>query len=252
MFKNAITRKPGKNFALGLTTSDLGAPDYDLIMEQHRAYVTALRSLGLEVDILQSLPDFPDAYFVEDVAVVTPEIAVITNPGALERAGEAQHIEAVLSRYRPLTRIQTPGTLDGGDVMQVGKQFFIGVSDRTNAEGAKQLGQILGQYGYQWTLVPVSGGLHLKSDISYIGRNSLLISKTLAKSYVFANYDRIIVNEDETYAANSLLVNEQIIMPKGFPRTKRKLEEAGFDIIELETSEMQKMDGGLSCMSLRF
>ena len=252
MFKYAITRKPGNNFAAGLTTADLGAADYNLILKQHHAYVCTLQSLGLEVKILQSLPEYPDAYFVEDVAIVTPEIAVITRPGAIERAGEAEHIEPILTQYRPIARIQSPGTLDGGDVMQVGKHCYIGVSARTNEEGARQLAQILHQYGYQCATISVSGGLHLKSDVSHIGRNTLLISEALAESKAFINYDKILVDKEEAYAANSVLINDRILMPKGFPLTRSKLIAAQFDIIETETSEVHKMDGGLSCMSLRF
>lgn len=252
MFRQAITRKPGRNFAAGLTTSNLGTPDYDLILQQHKAYVSTLRSLGLEVEMLQPLQEYPDAYFVEDVAIVTPEVAVITNPGARERAGEEEHIIPVLEQYRLTARIQSPGTLDGGDVMQVDNHFFVGVSDRTNEEGVRQLSQILLGHGYLCSAVPVSGGLHLKSDVSNIGRNTLLITESLAKSKAFSQYDKILVDAEETYAANSLLINNQILVPMGFPRTLSKLIDAGFDIIELETSEMQKMDGGLSCMSLRF
>lgn len=252
MFNYAITRMPGRNFAAGLTTANLGVPDYDLIMKQHRAYVDTLSSLGLEVELLQPLADYPDAYFVEDVAIVTPEIAVITNPGAKERAGEVQHIESCLSKYRSLARIKAPGTLDGGDVMQVENQFFIGISDRTNQEGARQLAQFLAQFGYQCVNVPVKGGLHLKSDVSYLGRNTLLITETLSQENAFVDCDKILVDKDEMYAANSLLINDRILTPTGFSSTKQKLIGAGFDIIEIDASEMQKMDGGLSCMSLRF
>ena len=252
MFNYAITRKPGKDFAAGLTTANLGMPDFNLIIEQHHAYVGVLQTLGLEVETLEPLPGYPDAYFVEDVAIITAEIAVITNPGAKDRAGEAQYIGHILTKYRSVARIQSPGKLDGGDVLQVGNHFYIGVSARTNEEGARQLGQILRHNGYKCEDVPVSGGLHLKSDVSYIGQNTLLITEALAGSKAFVNYDKILVGEDETYAANSLLVNNRILTPKGFPDTKGKLITAGFDIIEIETSEVQKMDGGLSCMSLRF
>ncbi len=252
MFKHAITRKPGRNFATGLTTANLGTADYNLILKQHHAYVCALQSLGLEVKILPSLPEYPDAYFVEDVAIVTPEIAVITRPGAKERAGEVEHIEPILTQYRVIARIQAPGTLDGGDVMQVGNHCYIGISARTNEEGARQLAQILHQYGFHCATIFVSGGLHLKSDVSYVGRNTLLVTEALAESKAFINYDKILVDEVEAYAANSVLINNRILMPKGFPLTKSKLVAAQFDIIEAEISEVQKMDGGLSCMSLRF
>lgn len=252
MFEFAVTRKPGRNFADGLTTANLGLPDFKLILEQHSAYVSTLRSLGLEVEVLQSLPEYPDAYFVEDVAIVTPEVAVIANPGAKERTRETEHIEPSLAQYRSIARILSPGTLDGGDVLQVGNHYYIGVSARTNREGARQLGAILHQYDCLCTTVPVSGGLHLKSDVSYIGRNTLLITEALAGAKAFIDYDKILVDVEETYAANSLLINNRILTPEGFPRTHKKLIDAGFDIIEIKTSEVQKMDGGLSCMSLRF
>lgn len=251
-FTHAITREPGENFASGLTTAKLGAADYELIMEQHLAYVSILRSLGLSVDILPPLPDFPDAYFVEDVAIIVPEIAIVTRPGAEARRGEEAFIEKPLARYRSVDHIQAPGTVDGGDIMQVGNHFFIGLSTRTNVEGARQLGQILQRYGYRSTLVPIAGGLHLKSDVSYVGGNTLLIAEFLADHVAFAQFYKIIVGREETYAANSLLVQDYILTPKGFPRTKKRLLEAGFNILEVETSEFRKMDGGLSCLSLRF
>lgn len=251
-FEHAVTRKPGKTFSSGLTTASLGTPNYEKILKQHHDYVATLQSLGVEVEILPPLSDFPDAYFVEDVAVVTPHIAIITNPGAEARSGETTYIENALSKFRQLARINPPGTLDGGDVLQVGNMFYIGVSARTNEEGANQLCQILQQYGHSCMTILVSGGLHLKSDISYIGHNTMLITKSLINLDEFAQYNRILIDDAEAYAANSLLVNDHILTPKGFPQTRRKLLEAQFNIIEIETSEMQKMDGGLSCLSLRF
>ncbi|UCC54768.1 MAG: hypothetical protein JSV68_12505 [Anaerolineaceae bacterium] len=252
MFNHAITRKPGRDFAKGLTTSDLGEPDYARICQQHQAYINALQSQGLDVTVLEALPGYPDAYFVEDVAVVTGEVAVITAPGAEARKGEAEHIVAVLATYRPITRIQPPGTLDGGDVMMAEKRCYIGLSERTNEDGAAQLGQILRAYGYKCTAVPLAGGLHLKSDVNYIGRNTLLLTEPMFNVQAFDGFDKILVDEEEAYAANTLLVNGRLLTPQGFPRTKAKLLQAGFQIVEMETSELQKMDGGLSCMSLRF
>ena len=251
-FTRAITREPGPNFASGLTTSNLGSPDYALVKKQHQAYVAILQSLGVEVEVLPPLPKYPDAYFVEDVAVVTPTIGVITRPGAEERLGEEAFIEAALAQHLPTVRIQTPGTLDGGDVLQVGNDFYIGTSARTNEEGARQLSEFLQQHGYACVILPVWGGLHLKSDVSYIGRNTILITETSAGAVAFAQYDKILIDEEEAYAANSLLVNGSILTPQGFPNTRNKLLDAQFDIIEVETSELQKMDGGLSCLSLRF
>ena len=251
VFERAIVREPGVNCADGLTQAALGPPDFKLMTAQHRAYVATLRSLGLVVEILPALADYPDAYFVEDVAVITPQIAVIANPGAKARSGEQAFIVDVLRKYRPLAFVEPPGSLDGGDVLQVDDHFFIGVSERTNEEGAAQLGRILEKAGFTGTTINVQAGLHLKSDVSSIGRNTLLVNEALAEAVAFTSYEKIVVERKEAYAANSLLINGRILMPKGFPVTEAKLLEAGFDIIEVETSEMQKMDGGLSCLSLR-
>jgi dimethylargininase len=252
MYTHAITRKPGKNFGDGITTANLSSPNYDLIIDQHKVYVAALRSAGMEVIVLDALPDYPDAYFVEDTAVVTPQVAVITNPGADARKGEVDSIEPVLSRYRKIARIRTPGTLDGGDVFIAAEHCFIGISDRTNPEGAEQLGQILEQSGYKWTPIPVTGGLHLKSSVNYIGKNTLLVTREFASRGVFDKFPKIVIDDDEELAANTLWVNDTLLMSEGFPKTKKRLETLGLPIIELDVSEAQKMDGGLTCMSIRF
>ncbi len=252
MFKYALTRTPGPDFARGITTSGLGTPDYALLLEQHSAYVATLQSLGLEVAVLPPLAGFPDAYFVEDAAVVTPDVAVITYPGARPRQGEEKAIQPMLAHYRQTECIQPPGTVEGGDVLMVGRHFFIGVSERTNPEGAAQLGRILEQYGNTWTLVPVGAGLHLKSSVNYVGKNTLLVTRQFASRSEFTGFDKLIVEPDEAYACNTLLVNDRLITPKGFPETLLKLKSLGMHIIELEMSEARKMDGGLTCMSLRF
>jgi dimethylargininase len=251
-FSHAITRKPGVNFAAGITTANLGEPDYALILKQHAAYVAALRDLGLEVILLEPLDDFPDAYFVEDVAVVTAEVAVITYPGAQARQGEQAHIETTLAAYRPLVHIRPPGTLEGGDVMQVEKRIFVGLTERSNEDGINQLRELLRPYGYTVHSTPVPQGLHLKSSVNYIGQNTILVTPAFAELPELAGFNMILLEEEEAYAANTLLVNERLIAPKGFPHTLQKLERAGFEVIELDVSEVRKMDGGLSCMSLRF
>ncbi len=252
MFTHAITRKPGENFAQGLTSANLGPPSYALILEQHAAYLERLRSLGLEVVVLDPEPDYPDGYFVEDAAIVTPRLAVITRPGAASRRGEEITIQPVLARYLPTVQIQAPGTVDGGDVLMVGSHFFVGLSERTNPEGAAQLGRSLEEHGYTWVALPVGAGLHLKSSVNSLGGDTLLITPELADYDEFADYDRIILDADEAYAANTLWVNDTLLTPKGFPKTRRKLEATGLEVIELDVSEVRKMDGGLTCMSLRF
>lgn len=248
----AITRQPGRNFADGITTQNLGAPDYKRMLMQHGGYVEALESLGLEVLVLPPLPGHPDAYFVEDVAVITPETAVITIPGAPTRQGEEKEVEAAVARWREIARITSPGTVDGGDVLQVGKHFYIGISKRTNLTGAEQLGSILAQQGYTWTPVPVAAGLHLKSSISYLGENTLLLTPAFAGLPIFENYHKIMLDRAEEAACNTILVNDHLLTPKGYPRVREKISVLGKTIIELEISETIKMDGGLTCLSLRF
>jgi len=201
---------------------------------------------------LDTLPDFPDAHFVEDTAVVTPDVAVIANPGAETRKGEEDTIESVLARYRRTIRIQAPGTLDGGDVLIIGVHVFIGISDRSNIIGAEQLGHILEKYNHSWTLIQVESGLHLKSSVNYVGHNTLLITEKFADLDKLKGYDKIVLDKSEEYAANTLLINDHLITPRGFPNTRKKLELLGLEIIELDMSEMQKKDGGLTCLSLRF
>ncbi len=252
MFTHALVRKPSLNFSMGLTTSLLGTPGYTLIKKQHDAYVAALSKLGLEVKVLDPQPDYPDAYFVEDTAVVTPEIAVITIPGAISRQGEQTSIEPVLSQFRKIEKIQAPGTVDGGDVLMAGNRFFIGISDRTNSEGARQLGAILEPYGYAWDTISVGEGLHLKSSVNYVGKNTLLLTAPFQNLSCFDSYDKIILDKTETYAANTLWINDSLIMPGGFPSAKEKLSTMGMPLVELDVSEVAKMDGGLTCLSLRF
>jgi dimethylargininase len=252
MFKTAITRKPGKNFYQGITTANFGEPSYQRILEQHADYVEILKKLGLQVIELAVLPEYPDAYFVEDVAVVTPDVAVITNPGAKTRNGEQAHIKPVLRRYRKIARIEPPGTLDGGDVLMVGNHFFIGISERTNFHGAAQLGEILEGYGYTWNSVPVGDGLHLKSHVSWVSQNTLLIGTPFIGKPQFDDFDQLEVDIDESHACNTLWINDTLLTPKGFPKTREQLERLGLPIIELSTSEFNKMDGGLSCLSIRF
>ncbi len=251
MFSHAITRIPGPDYPKGLTTSTLSAPDLELALEQHDAYVRCLESLGLTAEVLPAASGFPDACFVEDTAVVTREIAVISRPGAPSRQGETESMIGPLSAHRALARIEAPGTLDGGDILQVGKRFFIGVSDRTNEEGAQQLAAILTVHGYQSSIINVAAGLHLKSSLNFVGENTMLVTADFAGHPSITDFKQIVCPEGEEYAANTLLVNGTLIMPAGYPRTRALLESLGLPIVELDTSEYRKMDGGLTCLSLR-
>lgn len=253
MFTHAVTRRPAANFAAGLTTRDWQTPpSYGLMLEQHRRYTETLAGLGIEVIELPELSEYPDAYFVEDVAVITAEFAAVTNPGAPARRGETAFIEPEISRFRPCRRIVDPGSLDGGDVLQVDRHFFIGISERTNMVGAAQLGGWLQEFGYTWTSIPLGAGLHLKSSVNYLGGQTLLLTEDLAGMNLFSGYDRILVPPAEAYAANTLAVNGYLLTPTGYPQTRQKLETLGMPVIELDVSEVAKMDGGLTCLSLRF
>lgn len=252
MFTHAITRKPGPDFADGITTADLGRPDYATMLAQHTIYVNVMRSLGLMVVELDALPGHPDAYFVEDVAVLTPEVAIITRPGAAARQGEEEPMALVLARYRPLARIEAPGTLDGGDVLLVDRHCFVGVSERTNEAGANQLAQILAKYGYECTAVPLTAGLHFKSSVNHVGGQTLLVTADFAGRPELEGYEQIVVPDGEEAAANVLGVNGRLLIPMGYRQTRQKLVDWGANVLELDVSEAAKMDGGLTCMSLRF
>ncbi|RBP88694.1 dimethylargininase [Cytobacillus firmus] len=253
IFHNTIVKKPGSTFINGLTTSDLGTPILEKALEQHDAYIEALRMCGTEVTVLPSNDQYPDSTFVEDTAVLTPEFAVISNPGAEKRNGEIHEIEpAVKSFFDKIYYIKAPGTLDGGDILQIEDHFYIGISTRTNQEGAEQLKQILESENYKATIIPLQKFFHLKTGIAYIGNQTIVVAGEFINHSHFSSYQQIVVPPEEEYAANCIRVNDYIIIPSGYPQTKQKINEAGFQTIELDTSEFRKLDGGLSCLSLRF
>lgn len=253
MFSKAIVRKPCKNMVKGITSSTLGLPDFQNALKQHAEYVKALEQCGLLVTVLEGAEEYPDSVFVEDTALLTPHCAVITNPGANSRKGEIGTIEyAVKSFYSKVEHIKTPGTLDAGDVMMVGSHFYIGLSDRTNQEGADQLISILKKYGMTGSSVSLTTVLHLKTGVNYLENNILLASGEFLSKPEFKNFKIIEVPSDESYASNSLWVNDYVIVPKGFPKTLELIKNAGYKSIIVDVSEFRKLDGGLSCLSLRF
>jgi dimethylargininase len=256
MFSKAIVRAPSRNFASGLTSVDLGAPVFERALEQHEAYCEALASCGLDVICLNPDERYPDATFVEDTAVLTPRGAVITRPGAASRLGEIDSIAPVLREYyRELHSISEPGTVDGGDVCEAGEHFFIGVSQRTNVEGAQQLARLLDSFGYSSRLIDIRGLsniLHLKSGLAYLGGKHLVVIEALRSHKEFSGYELIRLNSAEEYAANCLALNGRVLIAAGFPALKDELDQRGYQTIALDMSEFQKMDGGLTCLSLRF
>lgn len=249
-YTTAIIRQPGKNFANGITTSSLGKPSFELALKQHNAYCEALKSCGLEVTILEADENYPDGCFVEDTAIVTQEVAIITKPGDTDRIGEVDRIAVVLSKYKKTETINLPGTLDGGDIMRVGNHFYIGMSKRTNEEGAKQLAEILAKYGYTTSQIPVKKVLHLKTGITYLGSNNFISVEEFAN--VFKESTVIKLDPDEFYSANCLNINNRLLIPKGFPKSKKQIIDLGYSIVEIEMTEFRKMDGGLTCLSLLF
>ncbi|MFN0138573.1 MAG: arginine deiminase family protein [Pyrinomonadaceae bacterium] len=256
MFSKAIVRTPSENFADGLTSVDLGTPVFETALVQHRAYCEALVRCGLELIEFAADPMYPDSTFVEDTAILTDRCAVITRPGAASRSGEILGIAGTLSKYfDELERVQPPGTIDGGDVCQIGDHFLIGISERTNPEGARQLSKYLEAAGFTSSHVDIRGTvglLHLKSGITYLGENRVLVTASLAGANHFENYETVEVPAGEEYAANCIRVNDHLLFAAGFPKLRNTLEGLGYKIIELKMSEFQKMDGGLSCLSLRF
>jgi len=253
MFSKAIVRTPARSLINGLCSADLGFPIYEKALGQHAAYVDALEQCGLEVTVLGADEQFPDSTFVEDTALLTRSLAIVTNPGAVSRKGETHGIRTALTLFfSTIENIESPGALDGGDVMVVGSHFYIGRSDRTNADGAKQLIDILKRYGLSGSTIPLSTFLHLKSGISYIENDNLVITGEFLNSPEFKPFNQIVVDDEESYAANCVWINGTVLVAAGYPRMRVKIESAGYDTIALDVSEFKKLDGGLSCLSLRF
>lgn len=253
MFKNAIVRKPAQSMINGLTSASLGAPDYDMACDQHADYVQALKESGLNVLELPSEESYPDSCFVEDVALLTPACAILTRPGAPTRRGEVPLIEnAVNTYYDAVSTIQAPGTIEAGDIMMVGKHYYIGLSDRTNAEGAAQMIGILEENGMQGSVVTMSEMLHLKTGLSFLENNNLLVCGEFVSKPEFGKFNRIEIPMNDSYSANSVWINGTVLVPAGFDDTVAAIEANGYKVRTVEMSEFQKLDGGLSCLSLRF
>ena len=255
-FTRAIVRPPCATFADGLTTAGLGAPDLPLALAQHEAYVRALEECGLAVTCLPADDRFPDSTFVEDTAVLARGLAVLCRPGAPSRAGEVDAIRAAVeAEFAHVTSIVDPGSVDGGDVCEAGDQVFIGVSERTNEAGARQLAAHLATRGLAASLVDVRGIpglLHLKSGIAWLGGRTLALSAPFAGRPEFAGWDVLRVPDGEEYAANAVVVNDRVLVATGYPAFEAALRARGLSPFALDMSEFRKFDGGLSCLSLRF
>jgi dimethylargininase len=260
LFTRAIVRPPGRNFAAGLSSAAAGAPNVELALLQHARYVRTLRDCGLEVTSLEPDEAYPDSTFVEDTAIVTARGAVLTRPGAPSREGEVGSMGSCLRTFHAhLPAIVAPGTVDGGDICEADGHFLIGVSARTNEHGARQLARHLELLGFTSSVIDIRANpalLHLKSGIAYLGGGLWVtdggIEREIRSRKGIEVGDVIVVSAAEAYAANCVRVNDAVLVAAGYPGMSAALGARGCRVLSLEMSEFRKMDGGLSCLSLRF
>ncbi len=253
MFKNIIVRRPCRQMIHGLSNANLGQPDFQEALLQHDGYIDAMKRCGVEVTVMEEDDRFPDSTFIEDTAVLAERCAVVTNPGAASRRGEEEKVAEILTLfYSDIETITSPATLEGGDVMRAGDHFYIGLSQRTNQEGARQLIAILEKYGYTGSMVSLEKVLHLKTGMSYLENNNLLATGEFLEKPEFKHFNIIPLPENEAYAANSVWINGTVLVPAGYPNTLAAIQKAGYNTITVNVAEYRKLDGGLSCLSLRF
>lgn len=247
----AITRRISPRFNECEVTHIERTPiDLNVARAQHQEYVHALAALGCQVIELPEEPDLPDSVFVEDTAFILPEVAVITRPGADSRKPETESIIRALSSYRPLVHVTEPGTVDGGDVLVLGKKIYIGNSTRSNTDAVRQIQQMLDHYGYTVTAVEMHDCLHLKTALTKVDDKTLLINPNWVDTSHFKGFDWIEVDSMEPFAANCLPVGNGIIFPTAFPKTGKKLEERGYKIQAVDVAELAKAEGAVTCCSL--
>ncbi len=253
-FSRAITRAPSASIVHGLRALDTGTPDLARMQSAHQSYINALIEAGLAVTELGALEEFPDSVFVEDTALCLAEGAVLMRPGAATRAGEvAQMAPALRHFYNEVLQISGPGFIEGGDILVNGKTILVGRSARTDAAGIAELAGLVAAWGYQVReLSTPDGVLHFKTDCSLLDEKTVLATERLAASGCFSDYQVILTAPGEDAAANAIRCNHLVLMAAGFPGTSARLREAGFTVREIDNSECAKLDGGMSCLSLRF
>ncbi len=226
--------------------------DVERAAAQHRDYAQALESMGCAVVSLAAQDALPDAVFVEDMAIVLDEIAVMTRSGAKSRRAESPSVAEALAQYRPIVSMSTPATLDGGDVLRIGRTLYVGQSERSNAAGIAQLGELVADYGYRVQAVPISGCLHLKSAVTQVAGDTVLLQPEWVDAEAFADFKIVEVDPGEEHAANALRVGERLLYPANFPRTRERLRAAGIAVTAVDVSELQKAEGAATCCSLIF
>jgi len=217
---------------------------------QHRRYEQCLADLGCTIHRLPAEASLPDSVFVEDTAVVLEEVAVIMHPGAKTRRGETKSVAEVLGGYRRLCHIETPGTMDGGDVLRVGRKLYVGLSSRSNTAGVEQLRSYVSGYGYEVKGLEVEGCLHLKSAVTQVGTGTLLVNRGWVDEKAFERMELVDVAASEPMGANALLVGETVVYPQAYGETRRRLEERGLEVVAVDVSELAKAEGGVTCCSL--
>jgi len=253
-FTHAITRRPAPSIIAGLRAVDTGTPDLDLMLAHHADYVAALKSTGAKVIELDPLDAYPDAVFVEDTALCLQQGAVIMRPGAPTRLGEAGEMAPQLAAfYGEVHPIKGPGFIEGGDILTTEREVLVGTSARTNAAGVDELAAIIRPWGYKVRVVETPPDvLHFKTDCSLLDGETVLATKRLDASGCFAGYRVIHTADGEEAAANAIRFNDLVLLPAGFPRTAETLDKAGYTVRQIGNSECAKLDGGMSCLSLRF
>ncbi|WP_170771697.1 arginine deiminase family protein [Ruegeria lacuscaerulensis] len=252
-FSRAITRRPASTIANGLRAEDVGDPDLDGMLAAHQAYVATLKSTGAEVIELGPLDTFPDAQFVEDTALCLPQGVVLMRPGAPSRMGEVAEMAPTLHDcYDTVRAIEGPGHIEGGDIIVTGREILVGRSDRTDAEGVAELARITSDWGHKLREVfTPKGVLHFKTDCSLMDAETILSTHRLDASGCFDGYRVLHVAEGEEAAANAIRFNNLVLMAAGFPRTADMLDRAGYEVVEIDNTDCAKLDGGMSCLSLR-
>jgi dimethylargininase len=249
----AITRKVSSSLAnCELSFIERKPINLEKAQAQHHAYEALLEKLGAKVISLPEEKELPDSMFVEDPAIVLDEVAIICPLGTETRRKEAPSLAAALEPFRKLAHVKLPGMLEGGDVLRAGKNIFVGLTQRSNAEGIRQLAVIAEHYGYELTAMPVPGCLHLKSAVTYLGRNTLLGNRAWFHWKRFEGFEWLDVDPAEPHAGNALAIGESIVFPASFPKTRARIEAKGFRVESLDISELQKAESGLTCSSLLF
>ncbi len=253
-FTHALCRQPGRSVTDGLRLEDMGNPDFETLCTQHEIYIKALKEAGVEVNILPSQDQFPDSIFVEDAALVLDGVAILLNPGAASRAGEPQVLkEDGGTFFKDIIQPKFSGPIDGGDILCFDNIVMVGMSARTSDAGADDLAKVVAKFGYHLVKAQTPPEiLHFKSHCSLLNETTAISTQALMTSGCFEGFNIVVVPQDEPQGSNVIRVNEKVIMAEEAPKTAKMLRDLGFDVLQVPTSEVAKIDGAVSCCSLRY